>query len=117
LRLRPARAAEEGGTQALFAMPVIASEEESRYGDFVEALEGWRLRMLNKTHHYGRDVEDLDMEEELGAKANDRYFGGEAVHCYDEINDILSWQPAEWGESEGEGEGTDEDDEEPTESR
>jgi hypothetical protein len=107
LRLRPARAVEEGGAQELFAMPMIGGEDESRYGDFVEALERWHLTMLNKTHHFGRDVDERDMEEELEAKANDRYFGGEAVHCYDEINDILSWSPAEWDESEGEGEGTD----------
>ncbi len=102
LRLRPARMTEDGGGRDLFAMPVIVSEDDSRYGNFVEALEQWRLKMLNKTHHYGRNAEDLDMEEELEAKANDRYFGGEAVHCYDEINDILSWSPAEWDEIERE---------------
>ncbi|MBI5395456.1 MAG: hypothetical protein HZA91_09200 [Verrucomicrobia bacterium] len=105
LRLRPARMVEDGGeAQNLFAMPVIASEEDSRYGDFVEAVEGWRLKMLNKTHHYGNDVDALDLEGELEAKANDRYFSGSAVHCYHELSDILSWSPAEWGEAEGESE-------------
>jgi hypothetical protein len=40
------------------------------------------------------------LEEELTAKLNDRYFDGGTLHCYDEINEILSWSPAEWDGSD-----------------
>ena len=100
LRLMPAQGAAQEDLKNVFAMPAIHSEEQSQYGDFIDTLEGWRVTLLNRTHEYTRSVDVMDLEEELQERANDRYFGGENVHCYDEINDILAWQPAEWDEKE-----------------
>jgi hypothetical protein len=36
------------------------------------------------------------MQEELETLDHDRYFNGDSLHVFDEINQILEWQPAEW---------------------
>ena len=37
-----------------------------------------------------------EMQEELETLDHDRYFNGDSLHVFDEINQILEWQPAEW---------------------
>jgi hypothetical protein len=111
LRLRPVRATAGGGLQNVFAMPRIADEDDTRYADFIESLVAMRVRKLNDTHDYARQLDVLDLEEELDAEASDRYFGGQGAHCYDEMHDILTWSPDDEEEAEEEGAG-DEDEEE-----
>ena len=38
------------------------------------------------------------MQEELDALDRDRYIAAENIHCFDEINEMLQWSPAEWDE-------------------
>ena len=97
MRLRPVRQATDENRPRLFALPRFVSEDESQYLEFVETLTALRVKLLNKTHKYKQPVDTLDIEEELQAQATDRYFGGSGIHCYDELNDILSWSPGEYG--------------------
>ncbi|MCX7825975.1 MAG: hypothetical protein N2689_10505 [Verrucomicrobiae bacterium] len=96
LRLAALRRPVEESEAKLFALPAFANEEESGYRDLVENLIELRVKLLNQTHHYAHNLETLDLEEELQNRANDRYFDGTHIHCYDELNEILQWAPAEW---------------------
>ena len=100
LRLKIALQPGEDGGEKLFALPLFKDEEQSAFRDLVDNLIEMRVKLLNKTHHYVHAVDEMDLEEELLAKLNDRYFNGGNLHCYDEINEILSWSPAEWDGSE-----------------
>jgi len=101
LRLTALRKPVEEDDAKLFALPDFASEEAGGYRDLVDNLMEMRVKLLNRTHHYAHDLETLDLEEELQDRANDRYFDGKNIHCYDELNEILRWAPAEWsGEEE-----------------
>ena len=96
VRLKLAHKPDEQSDGKFFALPLFVNDDEGGYRDFVEHLIVTRVKLINKTHHYAHEVEDLDLEEELQAKLNDRYFEGGSLHCYDEINEILSWSPADW---------------------
>jgi hypothetical protein len=78
-----------------FALPVVEDGETGAYYDLLDAISAARIRKLNTTHHYARDCTELDMREELDALDRDRYFSSENIHCFDEINEILQWSPAE----------------------
>jgi hypothetical protein len=84
--------------EQIFALPLIEDEEAGAYYDLLDAISVARIRKLNSTHHYARDCTELDMSEELEALDRDRYFASENIHCFDEINEILQWSPAEWDE-------------------
>jgi hypothetical protein len=75
-------------------------EENGSYPEFLEQLERWRVRHLNRTRHYAKDVDEFEMEDELRTADTDRYFSGEAAHVFEEIREILEWAPAEWDDSE-----------------
>ncbi len=100
LRLKIALQPGEDAGDKLFALPLFVDEEQSSYRDLVDNLIELRVKLLNKTRHYARAIDDLDLEEELLAKLNDLYFAAGSLHCYDEINEILSWSPAEWDGSD-----------------
>lgn len=100
LRLKIALKPGEEAGDKLFALPLFVDEEESTFRDLVDNLIELRVKLLNKTRRYVRAVDDLELEEELVAKLNDRYFNGGSLHCYDEINEILLWSPAEWDGSD-----------------
>lgn len=99
VRLAPVAAdgVESGGGQ-IFALPLVEDEETGAYYDFLDAISTARIRKLNATHHYARNCTELDMREELETLDHDRYFSSESIHCFDEINEILQWSPAEWDE-------------------
>jgi hypothetical protein len=100
-RLRLAPVAQDEFDMAcdqIFALPLIDNEESGAYYDFLDAVGAARVRKLNATHHYVRDCTELDMREELDALNRDCYFAAENIHCFDEINEILEWSPAEWDE-------------------
>ena len=98
LRLAPVDQDEFCAGEQIFALPVIEDEERGAYYDFLDALSAARIRQLNATHHYVRDCTELEMQEELDALDRDRYIAAENIHCFDEINEILQWSPAEWDE-------------------
>jgi hypothetical protein len=99
MRLSPvARDDFAGANEQIFALPLIEDEEMGVYYDLLDAMSVARVRKLNSTHHYARDCTELDMSEELDALDRDRYFASENIHCFDEINEILQWSPAEWDE-------------------
>jgi hypothetical protein len=99
VRLSPvARDDFAGANEQIFALPLIEDEEMGVYYDLLDAMSVARVRKLNSTHHYARDCTELDMSEELDALDRDRYFASENIHCFDEINEILQWSPAEWDE-------------------
>jgi hypothetical protein len=99
LRLAPVdRDISESGEQ-LFALPLLGESETGAYHEFLDVITAARIRKLNATHHYARACTDLEMQEELDALDRDRYFMSENIHCFDEINKILQWSPAEWDDS------------------
>jgi hypothetical protein len=79
----------------LFALPILKQDGAGRYYEFLDALCAARIRKLNATHHYARNCDETDMFEELDALDLDRYFGSATTHAFDEINEILEWEPAE----------------------
>ncbi len=89
----------EIGTDPVFAVPVINAEGEGAYYDFLDQLTTAHIRLLNATHHYARDCSELDMQEELDLLDRDRYFSGTTFHPHDEIEEIISWRPAEWDDA------------------
>jgi len=99
LRLAPLNQDEfEAGGGQIFALPVIENDESGAYYDFLDAISAARIRQLNATHEYIHDCTEAEMIEELDALDRDRYFTSESIHCFDEINEILEWSPAEWDE-------------------
>lgn len=99
VRLAPVNRDDFGAdNEQIFALPLIEDEETGAYYDLLDAISVARIRKLNSTHHYARDCTELDMSEELEALDRDRYFASENIHCFDEINEILQWSPAEWDE-------------------
>ena len=99
LRLAPVEGDISSSREQHFALPLIGEEETGAYYDFLDAVTAARIRKLNATHHYVRACTDLEMQEELDALDRDRYFASEDIHCFDEINEILQWSPAEWDDS------------------
>jgi hypothetical protein len=99
LRLAPVDENILDPAEQLFAMPLIGDEESGPYYDLLDAITAARIRKLNATHHYVRACTDMEMQEELDALDRDRYFASEDIHCFDEINEILQWSPAEWDDS------------------
>ena len=79
-----------------FALPVTDDNEDGPYFDLLDSVSAARIRKLNRTHHYGRDCTEAEMDEELAALEADRYFGDDTIHAFDEISEILEWSPAEW---------------------
>jgi hypothetical protein len=99
LRLAPVHRDDFGvGDGEVFALPLIDDEETGPYYDLLDAISAARIRKLNATHDYVHDCTEQDMAEELDALDRDRYFVSENIHCFDEINEILQWSPAEWDE-------------------
>ena len=98
LRLAPAEQDEFTAGGELFALPLINDEETGVYYDFLDAITAARIRQLNATHHYARNCTELEMQEELSALDRDRYVAAENIHCFDAIDEILQWSPAEWDE-------------------
>ena len=82
-----------------FALPMLGQEEDGPYYEFLDVITAARIRKINVTHQYARACTDLEMQEELDALDRDRYFMSENIHCFNEINDILQWSPAEWDDS------------------
>jgi len=99
LRLGPVDSDIFDSPEQLFALPLVGDEMTGPYYDLLDAVTTARIRKLNATHHYARACTDWEMEEELDALDRDRYFASEDIHCFDEINEILQWSPAEWDDS------------------
>jgi hypothetical protein len=87
------------GGEQLFALPLIEDEETGVYYDLLDSISAAHIRKLNATHHYACDCTESDMREELDALDRDRYFSSENIHCFEQINEILQWSPAEWDEA------------------
>jgi hypothetical protein len=81
-----------------FAVPAIETDGDSPYYDFLEALSLARVRRLNETRHYAQDCTVDDLRGELDVLDQDRYFSADAIHPFDEVNEILEWHPADWDE-------------------
>lgn len=100
LRLARSEATFSADGPNLFALPITGQEENSPYYDFLGAVSEARIHYLNKTHHFACDCSVEEMERELAVLDSDRYFCAEAMHVFDEINEILEWSPAEWDNTE-----------------
>src|ERR1017187_7083062 len=98
LRLAPIEGDVFDAGEGVFALPLIDDEEMGAHYDFLDAITGARIRKLNATHKYAQPCSELEMREELDELDRDRYIAAENIHCFDEINEILQWSPAEWDE-------------------
>ncbi len=77
----------------LFALP------NEHYDDFLETLSAAHIRRLNSQHRFTRPCTKEEMFDELDLLDNDRYFNSDQLHSFDEINEILEWNPAQWDDS------------------
>jgi hypothetical protein len=84
---------------ALFALPVVDEDSRGGFADFLEKLTRAHVQYLNATHEYVEDCTELDMQEELDMLDRDRFFNVTAIHPFDEIDEIITWSPAEWDEA------------------
>jgi hypothetical protein len=84
---------------SLFAMPVVREDGSGGYCEFLEKLTVARIRHLNDSHEYAEDCTELEMQEELDMLDRDRFFSVVGMHPFDEINEIITWSPAEWDET------------------
>ena len=101
LKLVPSRRnITEKGVQ-FFALPDLFNEEEGVYPDFLSRISALRIKLLNATHDYFEDLVEDEMEEDIRARNTDRYFAASATHVFNELEDILTWKPAEWDDEEG----------------
>jgi hypothetical protein len=100
LRLAPIEGDVFDAGEGVFALPLIDDEEMGAHYDFLDAITAARIRKLNATHKYAQPCSELEMREELDELDRDRYIAAENIHCFDEINEILQWSPAEWDEPE-----------------
>ena len=102
LRLAPTDETILSAGPDMFAVPRVDGEDESPYQLFLDAISAARIRRLNATHHYTQPCTEFEMYEELDAIDAGRYLGGEPLHAFDEISEILEWSPAEWDASDSE---------------
>jgi hypothetical protein len=98
VRLVPSGDDTFGDGKDVFALPAIDADGDGPYYDFLDAVIAARVRYLNATHGYLTDCTAEDLTSEVELLAADRYFSDETRHCFDEINEILEWEPAEWDE-------------------
>jgi hypothetical protein len=83
----------------VFALPIMEGEEESPYALFLEALATARIRKINAERRLTEKCTEEEMYAELDAIDATRYFNADAMHCFEEITQILDWSPAEWDDS------------------
>ena len=88
-----------GHGKEVFALPVLGDDDDGSYYDFLDALAAARIRKLNATHHYTKNCTEEEMFAELEALDAERYFSDEVIHCFEQLNEILEWKPAEWDDS------------------
>jgi len=99
VRLALSRGETLGDGEEVFALPVIDADGDGPYYDFLDAVIAARVRKLNATHGYVTDCTADELTGELEMLDVDRYFSDESRHCFDEINEILEWEPAEWDDA------------------
>ena len=83
----------------MFALPQLGEDSDGPYFDFLDALASARIGKLNATHQYVKPCTEDEMFAELEALGAERYFNDEVIHCFEQINEILEWKPAEWDDS------------------
>ena len=83
----------------MFALPQLGEDSDGPYFDFLDALAAARIQKLNATHQYVKPCTEDEMFAELEALDAERYFNDEVIHCFEQINEILEWKPAEWDDS------------------
>lgn len=88
-----------GDGNEVFALPVIDEDGDGPYFDFFDALAAARIRKLNATHKYKQNCTEEEMFAEFEALDAERFFSDDAIHCFDQLNEILEWKPAEWDDS------------------
>jgi hypothetical protein len=86
----------------LFALPDLLQDEGGHYPDLLDRIAALRIQLLNATHDYHQDLTEQDMDEEIQTRNTDRYFSASAIHVFNELEDILTWKPAEWDDEEEE---------------
>ncbi|MEI6085172.1 MAG: hypothetical protein WCS70_12835 [Verrucomicrobiota bacterium] len=96
VRLSLAESEKLGDGGELFALPAIDADGDGSYFDFLDAVIAARVRKLNATHGTVVDCTADEMTTELEAIDAGRYFSDDSRHCFDEINEILVWEPAGW---------------------
>ena len=87
----------EGGE--VFVLPVLRRDDDSPYDNFLDALATAHIKYLNATHRYAHPCTTDEMYDEIQVRDADRFFGADSRHCFDEINEILEWNPAEWDDA------------------
>lgn len=79
--------------EPLFALPDIIDEEKGPYVDFIETLTKLRVKLLNDSIDFEKNLSAEEITDELNEKYRQEYFEGTAIHTYRELIDILEYVP------------------------
>ena len=74
-------------------MPDIIDEEKGPYVDFIETLTKLRVKLLNESIDFEKNLSAEEITDELNEKYRQEYFEGTAIHTYRELIDILEYVP------------------------
>lgn len=80
-------------SEPLFALPDVIDEEKGPYVDFLDYITRLRVKFLNDTIGFEKNLSNEDITEELTEKYRLEYFEGNSVHVYRELTDILEFVP------------------------
>lgn len=84
----------------VFALPDLLDEEQSPYADLLDALLRARVKMINDTKTLAIPVTIDEVEEYLRDLQNNAFMEQRAIHCFNEINEILEYAPGSHADSD-----------------
>lgn len=79
--------------EPLFALPDVIDEEKGPYVDFLDYITKLRVRLLNDSIDFKKNLSAENVSDELAEKYRLEYFEGSSVHVYRELTDILEYVP------------------------
>lgn len=87
----------------LFALPNLIDEETGPYADFIDHITKLRVKLLNDTIDFEKQLTMDEIEEEIREDQNNSFIEGSAVHIFNEIVNILEYVPSGYESDDEEG--------------
>lgn len=79
--------------EPLFALPDTIDEEKGPYADFLDHITRLRVKLLNDSIDFKKNLSAEEITEDLNERYQQEYFEGTAIHAYRELSDILEYVP------------------------